>query len=72
MPPPSTPPPQATPSSSPQLPEPSSTNNNSNNPLFTCTFCWHVSSGPPRVLGRRSARLACDRCYTALLDLAVC
>lgn len=39
--------------------------------LFTCTFCWHLSSGPPRVLGR-SARLACRPCTAALLDLAVC
>ncbi|KAI1484935.1 hypothetical protein F5X96DRAFT_675130 [Biscogniauxia mediterranea] len=32
-------------SSPPQPPPPSS----SNDLLFTCTFCWHLSSGPPRV-----------------------
>ncbi|KAI0024613.1 hypothetical protein F4780DRAFT_724357 [Xylariomycetidae sp. FL0641] len=40
--------------------------------LFTCTFCWHLSRGPPRVLGRATARLACDACFRGLLDLAVC
>ncbi|RWA06784.1 hypothetical protein EKO27_g8330 [Xylaria grammica] len=38
---------------------------------FTCTFCWTPSSGLPHVLGRE-ARLACDACFRALLDLAVC
>lgn len=38
---------------------------------FTCTFCWHFSSAPPRVVGR-SARLACEPCYKTLLDLSVC
>lgn len=38
---------------------------------FTCTFCWHVSSTLPRVIGR-SARLACELCYNALLDLSIC
>lgn len=39
--------------------------------VFTCTFCWHVSSTLPRVVGR-SARLACEPCYNALLDLSIC
>ncbi|KAK3368234.1 hypothetical protein B0H63DRAFT_564974 [Podospora didyma] len=39
--------------------------------VFTCTFCWRLSAGQPRVLGR-SARLACGPCYKALLDLAIC
>ncbi|KAH8902566.1 hypothetical protein BR93DRAFT_254890 [Coniochaeta sp. PMI_546] len=38
---------------------------------FTCTFCWHISSTSPRVVGR-SARLACELCYNALLDLSIC
>lgn len=38
--------------------------------FFTCTFCWHLSRGPPHVLGR-SARLACDPCYNAVIDLAI-
>jgi len=38
---------------------------------FTCTFCWHISSTTPRVIGR-SARLACEACYNALLGLSVC
>ncbi|KAK8049958.1 hypothetical protein PG994_011688 [Apiospora phragmitis] len=39
--------------------------------LFTCTFCWHLSRGPPHVLGR-SARLTCEACYDAIIDLAIC
>ncbi|KAF2966326.1 hypothetical protein GQX73_g7272 [Xylaria multiplex] len=39
--------------------------------LFTCTFCWNLSRGPPHVLGRE-ARLTCDRCLRGLTDLAVC
>jgi hypothetical protein len=38
---------------------------------FTCTFCWHISATPPHVVGC-SARLACESCYNALLDLSVC
>lgn len=38
---------------------------------FSCTFCRSVSAGPPRVLGR-SARLTCEACYSALLDLSIC
>ncbi|PFH62633.1 hypothetical protein XA68_12707 [Ophiocordyceps unilateralis] len=38
---------------------------------FTCTFCRGVSAGPPRVLGR-SARLACEPCHSALLNLSIC
>ncbi|KAI8678830.1 hypothetical protein NCS55_00605500 [Fusarium keratoplasticum] len=39
--------------------------------IFTCTFCFHLSNGPPHVIGR-SARLACSPCHAALLDLAIC
>ncbi|KAI0543259.1 hypothetical protein GGR58DRAFT_15224 [Xylaria digitata] len=39
--------------------------------LFTCTFCWNLSRGPPHFLGRE-ARLTCDRCLRGLMDLAVC
>ncbi|KAH8673752.1 hypothetical protein BX600DRAFT_536353 [Xylariales sp. PMI_506] len=38
---------------------------------FTCTFCWHLSRGPPHVLGR-SARLSCEACFNAIIDLAIC
>ncbi|KAK7225531.1 hypothetical protein V2G26_013534 [Clonostachys chloroleuca] len=38
--------------------------------LFTCTFCFRLSSGPPQILGR-SARLACKACCTTLLDLSI-
>ncbi|KAI0874339.1 hypothetical protein GGS24DRAFT_516702 [Hypoxylon argillaceum] len=41
---------------------------------FTCTFCWHVvphKGGGPSVLGP-SARLACDACARAIVDLAIC
>lgn len=45
---------------------------------FLCTFCWRPqrcgpvnSSNAPRVVGRH-ARLACEPCYNALLDLAIC
>ncbi|KAL7626619.1 hypothetical protein AAE478_003392 [Parahypoxylon ruwenzoriense] len=37
--------------------------------FFTCTFCWHLSRGPPHILGR-SSRLACESCYRSLIDLA--
>ncbi|KAF4978569.1 hypothetical protein FZEAL_5073 [Fusarium zealandicum] len=44
----------------------------SNHPnIFTCTFCFHVSQGPPHVIGH-SARLACPACHAALLNLAIC
>ncbi|KAH6687273.1 hypothetical protein F5X68DRAFT_239802 [Plectosphaerella plurivora] len=39
-------------------------------PLFTCTFCWHLSPDPPHVVGR-SARLACNSCFAGLIDLAI-
>ncbi|KAK4459139.1 hypothetical protein QBC42DRAFT_232386, partial [Cladorrhinum samala] len=44
--------------------------------LFTCTFCWRLSSPSssstlPRVIGR-GARLACERCYASLLGLSIC
>lgn len=39
--------------------------------VFTCTFCRGISAGPPRVLGR-SARLTCEPCYSALIDLSIC
>ncbi|OIW33001.1 hypothetical protein CONLIGDRAFT_160864 [Coniochaeta ligniaria NRRL 30616] len=38
---------------------------------FTCTFCWHIASTPPHVVGS-SGRLACEFCYSALLDLSIC
>lgn len=38
--------------------------------FFTCTFCWHLSRGPPHILGR-SARLTCEPCYNAIIDLAI-
>lgn len=41
---------------------------------YHCTFCWkphHSATTPSKVVGRH-ARLACDPCYNALLDLAVC
>ncbi|KAK1756264.1 hypothetical protein QBC47DRAFT_412840 [Echria macrotheca] len=43
-------------------------------PIFTCTFCWRISTQPPRVLGghRSAPRLVCEVCYAAILDLAVC
>ncbi|KAB5516919.1 hypothetical protein GE09DRAFT_979293, partial [Coniochaeta sp. 2T2.1] len=40
--------------------------------VFTCTFCWHISLLPPRVVGRSSARLACQACHDALLTLSIC
>ncbi|KND88012.1 hypothetical protein TOPH_07389, partial [Tolypocladium ophioglossoides CBS 100239] len=45
------------------------TPNNAN--VFTCTFCYNISAGPPHVLGR-CARLACTACYAMLLDLSIC
>lgn len=39
--------------------------------LFTCTFCFHLVRGPPRILGR-SVRIACESCYNTVLDLAIC
>ncbi|KAJ4010521.1 hypothetical protein NW766_008392 [Fusarium irregulare] len=47
------------------MPNPNETN------IFTCTFCFHVSQGPPQIIGR-SARLACTACHAALLNLAIC
>jgi hypothetical protein len=38
--------------------------------LFTCTFCYQLSNGPVRVLGR-SARLACTACYNGIIDLSI-
>ncbi|KAM0562081.1 hypothetical protein ACHAPJ_002525 [Fusarium lateritium] len=44
----------------------------SNQPnIFTCTFCFHLSQGPPQTIGRL-ARLACSTCHAALLNLAIC
>lgn len=43
-------------------------------PTYLCTFCWrphHAGVTPSRVVGHH-ARLACQPCYGALLDLAVC
>lgn len=39
--------------------------------LFTCTFCFHLVRGPPRILGR-SVRIACESCYNTVLNLAIC
>jgi len=39
--------------------------------LIRCTFCHHLAPAPGRVLGR-SARLTCDACHGAVLDLAAC
>ena len=39
--------------------------------VFTCTFCFRLSEGPPRVLGR-SARLTCADCHTTILNLSIC
>ncbi|KAF4967189.1 hypothetical protein FSARC_5222 [Fusarium sarcochroum] len=39
--------------------------------IFTCTFCFNLSQGPPQIIGR-SARLACTTCHAALLNLAIC
>lgn len=41
---------------------------------YLCTFCWrphHSAVTPSRVVGRHS-RLACQLCYNALIDLAIC
>lgn len=41
---------------------------------YLCTFCWRphaAAATPSRVVGHR-ARLACELCYNALLDLAAC
>ncbi|KAK4188672.1 hypothetical protein QBC35DRAFT_381958 [Podospora australis] len=42
--------------------------------VFTCTFCWRFipcSFSSPRVIGR-SARLAYEACFSAILSLAIC
>ncbi|KAJ8111329.1 hypothetical protein ONZ43_g5647 [Nemania bipapillata] len=39
---------------------------------FTCTFCWHIiPKGRPFVLGP-AARLTCDTCFRAIMNLAIC
>lgn len=53
---------------------PSSAISPTNPTTYLCTFCWrphHPAVTPSRVVGRR-ARLACQPCYGALLNLAVC
>lgn len=57
-------------SSDPQ-PAESTTIPMANSDPFTCTFCRGTSTGRPRVLGR-SARLACEACHSALLNLSIC
>ncbi|KAI1374981.1 hypothetical protein F4677DRAFT_461111 [Hypoxylon crocopeplum] len=44
-------------------PKPSPQHQHQHPHLFTCTFCWHLSRGPPHVLGR-SARLTCELVVT--------
>ncbi|KAG6041366.1 hypothetical protein E4U41_004776 [Claviceps citrina] len=39
--------------------------------VFTCTFCYRLSTQKPRVLGR-SARLTCAECYATIIDLSIC
>ncbi|PHH69739.1 hypothetical protein CDD80_6526 [Ophiocordyceps camponoti-rufipedis] len=52
-------------------PAESTTISMANSDPFTCTFCRGTSAGRPRVLGR-SARLACEACHSALLNLSIC
>ncbi|KAB5523014.1 hypothetical protein GE09DRAFT_976997, partial [Coniochaeta sp. 2T2.1] len=65
--PPPPPPPQSPTVTCPVLPPPLGQHS-----VFTCTFCWHISLLPPRVVGRSSARLACQACHDALLTLSIC
>ncbi|KAG6002417.1 hypothetical protein E4U54_000888 [Claviceps lovelessii] len=39
--------------------------------VFTCTFCYRLSTQKPHILGR-SARLTCAECYTVIIDLSIC
>ncbi|KAI1393650.1 uncharacterized protein F4822DRAFT_385366 [Hypoxylon trugodes] len=57
--------------SPPSIQIPRKLSNQQHEQLFTCTFCWHLSRGPPHILGR-SARLTCDSCFRGLIDLAIC
>lgn len=62
------------PPTSPPPDPPSTSSSQSDPPTYLCTFCWrphHSAITPSRTVGRR-ARLACEPCYSALLDLAVC
>ncbi|KAH8752489.1 hypothetical protein F5883DRAFT_576269 [Diaporthe sp. PMI_573] len=71
--------PQAPNSHGHNLPYPSRNPSSPTSPeTFLCTFCWRPqrsdpanSSNAPRVVGSR-ARLACEPCHNALLDLAIC
>ncbi|TLD31006.1 hypothetical protein PspLS_02013 [Pyricularia sp. CBS 133598] len=40
-------------------------------PAFICSFCHRPHRSPAHVVGE-SARLTCEGCYRALIDLAVC
>ncbi|KAI6373643.1 hypothetical protein MCOR25_003416 [Pyricularia grisea] len=40
-------------------------------PAFICSFCHQTHRTPAHVVGE-SARLTCEGCYRALIDLAVC
>lgn len=40
---------------------------------FLCTFCWvpHLPPAQPHMIGER-CRIACERCYNAVIDLSIC
>lgn len=62
------------PTSPPPDPPTTASSSRSEAPTYLCTFCWrpqHSAITPCKTIGRR-ARLACEPCYKALLDLAVC
>ncbi|KOS19272.1 hypothetical protein ESCO_000149 [Escovopsis weberi] len=39
--------------------------------VFACTFCHHLTRGPPRLLGR-AGRPSCGACAALVLDLSIC
>ncbi|TQS37118.1 hypothetical protein Golomagni_02419 [Golovinomyces magnicellulatus] len=43
------------------------------NPSFLCTICWQYQpvGFKPKLLGQ-SARIVCERCWCAILDLSIC
>ncbi|KAI1434357.1 hypothetical protein GGR50DRAFT_407683 [Xylaria sp. CBS 124048] len=53
------------------IPKSSVSSSPSTPPFFTCTFCWHLVSGPPHVVGQ-SARLTCSSCLRGIVNLAIC
>lgn len=58
----------------PPGPLPATSSPSHDSSIYLCTFCWRphaAAATPSRVVGHR-ARLACEVCYNALLDLAVC